>query len=192
MAYPLYDFDPRNLPSELHAAIGLAITNFAQTEEFVQEAIAGCLGVDFEYGKAVTIHMAMPLRFSVLRSVAEIRIDDLDVLDELDHHIEQIEECVRRRNIIAHRQWCRHPETGQLFTLKEGARARLEIDLLPMKIEKVLEDADFIYDAGMAFFQFIGMLGLMPIIPDEARPRAHKSKEERKKRKKTGKGITNG
>jgi hypothetical protein len=91
----IYDFDPRNLPERLKIAIGLAITSFSQTEQFIQHAIAGCCGIDIEYGKAITLHMTMPLRFSVLRSVAELRIDDLDTLDELDYHLERIEQCIR-------------------------------------------------------------------------------------------------
>ncbi len=99
---PYYDFDPHNLPQKLLAAIGLALTSYAQTERMVQDAIAGCLGVDTEYGAAATTHMAMPLRFSVLKSVAEIRIDDLDALDELDELISKVEDAANRRNAIAH------------------------------------------------------------------------------------------
>jgi hypothetical protein len=75
------DFDPRNLPQDLLAAIGRMTTSAAHTESCVDEAIAGCLGIDYEYGQAVTTHMTMPLRFDVLRSAAELRIDDLDALD---------------------------------------------------------------------------------------------------------------
>jgi hypothetical protein len=69
-----YDFDPRNLPRDLLAAIGLMTSSAAQNEHCVEAAIAGCLGVDVEYGSAVTTHMTAPLRNSVLRSVAEIRM----------------------------------------------------------------------------------------------------------------------
>jgi hypothetical protein len=77
-----YDFDPRNLPQEMLAAIGLVTACSAQTEYIVEQGIAGCLGVDFEFGAAVTTHMAAPLRDHVLRAVAEIKIDDLDDLDD--------------------------------------------------------------------------------------------------------------
>ena len=69
----VYDFDPRNLPEELLAAIGLTIASFVQIEGHLQSAIAGCAGIDIEYGKAITTHMSMPLKISVLRSVAEIQ-----------------------------------------------------------------------------------------------------------------------
>jgi len=178
----IYDFDPRNLPSELTSAIGLAITSFAQTEQFIQGAIAGCCGLDHEYGLAVTVHMSMPLRLSVLRSVAEIRIDDLDVLDQLDNHIEQIEQCVTKRNYMAHRTWCRHPKTGEILTIKEEARSRLEVKFVTMSIEQVRLDAVFIYEAGISFYSFLHANGLIPALPS-GRPREHKSKAARKKRR---------
>jgi hypothetical protein len=46
-----YDFNPHNLPQNLQAAIGLMTACAAQTESIVEMAIAGCLGVDSEYGQ---------------------------------------------------------------------------------------------------------------------------------------------
>ncbi|MGJ0395213.1 MAG: hypothetical protein ACR65U_03145 [Methylocystis sp.] len=90
----VYDFAPHNLPQELLAAIGLMTASAAQTESIVESAIHGCLGIDFEYGMSVTTHMAMPQKFSALRSSAEIRIDDLDALDELDDIISDLEKAL--------------------------------------------------------------------------------------------------
>jgi hypothetical protein len=180
--YKEYDWNPYNLPRELHEAIGLVNTCFAQSEQMLQDAIAGCAGLDFEYGKAITTHMAMPLRFSVFHSVAEIRIDDLDALDELDALIAQFESAAQKRNAVAHNWWCRDPETGDLFTLKETARSRFETDLLPMTINQVKGDALFIYEVGMSLFAFLKRHGLVP--PISSRPsRDHKSKAARKKRR---------
>ncbi len=181
---PVYDFNPKNLPPELLQAIGLAVASFAQTEQFIQEAIAGCLGVDAEYGKAITTHMPMPLRMSVLRSVAEIRIDDLDVLDELDHHLEQLNKAIEMRNALAHNQWSTNPSTGEIFTVKEQARSRLTTDLIPMSIDSAKIDAAFVYRTGIAFYQFLGLRNLLPEIPPVHRPRGHKSQAARKKRRK--------
>ena len=97
-----YDFDPYNLPSDLLHAIGLLIASSGQTEDIFESAVAGCLGLDVEYGLAVTTHISMPLRVSVLKSAAEIRIDDLDALDELDEIIEVIEDAFSKRNAVAH------------------------------------------------------------------------------------------
>ena len=180
--YREYDFDPRNLPQDLLPAIGLAITSSAQTEQFLEEAIAGCTGMDVEYGHAITTHMTMPLRFSALRSTAEIRIDDLDLLDQLDEHLEHLEAAFNKRNPIAHRKWCRDPNTGELFTVKQDARTRLKVELLPMTIDQVKSDALFIYQTGVDFFEFLRSNNLLPTIPDAPRPCEHKSKAARKRR----------
>lgn len=178
--YRVFDFDPRNLPQELLAAIGLAITSSAQNEQFLQEAIAACAGMDAERGYAITTHMTMPLRFSALRSAAEIHIDDLDILDKLDEHLDRLDLAINKRNTIAHRQWARDPKTGELFTIKQSARARLETDLIPMTVDQVKSDALFIYQTGIEFFQFLSLNGLLPAVPSAVRPREHKSKAARK------------
>jgi hypothetical protein len=67
-----YDFDPRNLPQDLLAAIGLMTTSAAHTESCVDEAIAGCLGIDYEYGQAVTTHM-LAHGFSIPQLVELVR-----------------------------------------------------------------------------------------------------------------------
>lgn len=179
----IYDFDPRNLPQELLAAIGLMTASAAQTEDCVEAAIAGCLGVDFEYGKAVTVHMATPLRDSVLRSVAEIKINDLDALDHLDRLLDTIKEGNDKRNAVIHHAWCRDPETGAVFTHKETSRARYESDLIEMSVDQVKRDALFVYDAGMALYTFLILHKLIPSFPPEGRFRGHKSKAARKKRR---------
>jgi hypothetical protein len=177
-----YDFDPQNLPQELLAAIGLMTTSAAQTEGILEWAIAGCLGLDVEYGMTVTTHMAMPLRFSALRSAAEIRIDDLGALDELDGLLERLEEAFNKRNAIGHHTWCRHPPTKEVFTIKNTARTSVQQDLIPMTIDHVKRDALFVYDAGMKLMSFLSRLNLAPP-PPPLRPRGHKSKAARKKRR---------
>jgi len=89
MAGPLepydFDFNPYSLPADFVRAIGLVTAATGQTENTIEQLIAGLLGVpDFQYGMVVTLHMSMPQRFNVIRSAAEIRLDDLDQLDALD------------------------------------------------------------------------------------------------------------
>jgi hypothetical protein len=177
-----HDFDPRNLPQELLTAIGLAIASAAQTESIVDMAIAGCAGVDGEYGSAITTHMAMPLKLSVLRSVAEIRIDDLDHLDELDVILDDIERAFQKRNIIAHQQWYRDGRTGAPHTVKQTARTRLDIDLVPVTVDEVRRSAGSIYQSGMALMTFLGLRNLVPALPS-GKPRGHKSRSARKARR---------
>lgn len=178
-----YDFSPYNLPADVLAAIGLAITSAAQTESVIEMAIAGCAGVDAEYGLAITTQMNMPTKFSVLLSVAEIRIDDLDALDELDRLLAAVEKAFAVRNRIAHDRWCRDPTTGEIFTVKTTAKVRVDAELVPMSLDELKDAALAIYKSGMDLMLFINRHNLHAPVPEDARPRGHKSRGERKKRR---------
>jgi hypothetical protein len=179
----VYDFDPNNLPQEILQAIGLMTTCAAQTESVVEMAIACFLDIDVEYGQAVTTHMAMPLRISALLASAEIRIDDLDVLDELDQIVDTIEDAFKRRNGVVHHNWCRDPETEQVFTVKDTARTRVETSLIPMAVDHIKSEAAFVYQAGMSLMTFLITQGFTQKLPPIERIRHHKSKAMRKKRR---------
>lgn len=184
----IYDFGPDKLPPDFLAAIGLVTASWAQTENSVQTFIGACLGVDVEYAIAVTAHMSHPLRDDVARAVAEIRIDDLDALDELDTILNRVNEAAGKRNAVAHRSWCRHPETDEVFTVKETARGSVQVELIPMSVSAIKEDAAFIYEAGLDVVRLMIALGLEPSFPG-IRPRGHKSKAARKaRRQQNGKG----
>lgn len=180
----VYDFDPRNLPDSMLIAIGLVAACSAQTENIVEQGIAGCVGTDFEYGYALTTHMSTPHRDHVLRSVAEIRIDDLDDLDTLDMLLDEIEKAFKKRNAYVHHSWCRNEETGQCFTVKTTARGRVEMDLVPMTVDQVKGDAAFIFQAGLNLLTFLSPRNLLPLFTPTPRPRGHKSKAARRKRRK--------
>jgi hypothetical protein len=143
-SFKMYDYDPRNLPQDLLAAIGLVSACSAQTESIVQEGIAGCAGVEVDYGLAITAHMGAPLRDHVLKALAQIRIDDPDVLDELDELLAEIDTAFQKRNDYVHHTWCRDPETGQCFMTVTRARGELTLTLVPVSKVTVLADASFI------------------------------------------------
>lgn len=180
----MLDFDPRNLPMTYQRAIGLVAASSAQTESMVQMAICACLGVDAEYGWAVTTHMNAPMRDNVLRSVAELRIDDLDALDELDEILDAISDANNRRNDHVHGDWCRKESTGQVFIAKIKARGSVQADLIPVSVDQIKADAQLIYDLGIRLFKFLMRHGLEAALPPPSRPRGHKSKAARKARRK--------
>jgi hypothetical protein len=184
-AFTEYDFDPHNLPQDMLAAIGLVTACSAQTEWIVEQGIAGCLGIDFEYGAAVTTHMAAPLRDHVLRAVAEIKIDDLDDLDQLDDLLDAINTAFAKRNAYAHHSWCRDPRTNRCFSINTTARGRVETALIPISVSGIVRDAMAIYEAGMRLRAFLSSRQLLPPFSPQPRSRAHKSKALRKKRRKS-------
>jgi hypothetical protein len=144
-------------------------------------AIMGCLGVDAEYGMAVTTHMALPLKVQVLKSVAEIKLNNPDDLDTLDTLLTNIENALGKRHSVAHDGWCRNPATNETFRTKITARGSLQAELVPVTAASVEKDAKVIHDAGMALAIFVQEQGLIPPIPS-ARPRGHKTKAARKKK----------
>ncbi len=179
----IYEFDPRKLPEDLLAAIGLVSTCSAQTESVVESGISGCLEIDFEFGAAVTTHMNAPQRDNVLRAVAEIRIDNLDDLHKLDRLLDEINVAFAKRNAYLHRSWCQHPTKREVYTVKTSARGRVETDLVAMDLNEIRSDAQFIYEAGMNLQTFLIERNLLPKRPPAFRNRFHKSKVERKKRR---------
>jgi hypothetical protein len=182
--FKIRDYNPNNLPKEFLEAVGLALACGAQTENVISMAIGGCLGIDVEYSAAVTTHMTMPLKFSVLRSAAEIRIDDLDDLDELDRLLDAADKALGKRHEIAHALWGRNPDDNSLVRDKRVARTRVEAESIPVTVESVRADAAAIYKAGMDLIAFIRPRGLYPPLPTQMRPRGHKSKAARKARRK--------
>jgi hypothetical protein len=179
----IYEFDPRKLPDEMLAAIGLISTCSSQTEGVVEAGISACLDIDFEFGAAITTHMNAPQRDNVLRAVAEIKIDNLDDLDELDRLLDRINAAFAKRNAYVHRSWCQHPTNGKVYTVKTSARGRVETDLVAMDLKEIRRDAQFIYQAGMDLQTFLIERDLFPREPPASRNRFHKSKVERKKRR---------
>ncbi len=179
----IYDYDPRNLPQDVLAAIGLVAANSAQTESIVEMGIAGCLGLNTTFGLAITTHMNAPLRDHVLRAVAEIRIDDLDALDELDGLLDNINAAFSKRNHYVHNSWCRDPKTGEVFTASVTARGIVDAELIPVSINQIKRDATIIYDAGMALMSFLIARNLLAPFPAAPRNSAHKTKAARKKRR---------
>jgi hypothetical protein len=125
----------------------------------------------------VTTHMTMPLRFDVLRSAAELRIDDLDALNALGALLDRLKKAFDKRHAG------RDPETDNVVMVKEKARQRVEIEAVPMSADQVNSDALLIYSAGIELYEFLKAHRLLPPFPSAPRPRWHKSKEERKKRR---------
>ena len=92
------DFNPYSLPKEYVEAIGLACANYAQTEDCLQMAIWGLLGIDAEMGWALTTHMPFPLRESVVKSLSQIKFEDLKDIERLDQILSDIKGAADKRN----------------------------------------------------------------------------------------------
>jgi len=179
-----FDFNAYSLPPAFLQAIGLVTAATAQTENEIEQLIAGCLGVDFEYGMAVTLHMSMPQRFNAAKAAAEIRLDDLDALDEMDELLDRAEKAFEHRNSIAHNQIAFETATNRVFLVKHSARGRIEQDIRELTVPAISKIAKEMYEVGLAIYAFAKKHGLLAPFPPGPRPRDHKSRAARKMRRK--------
>lgn len=179
-----YDYNPGNLPQDILVAIGLVATCASQTEGIVEMAIGGCLGITVEYTAAVTSHMNAPMRDQTLRAAAEIKLDDLDALDELDRIMDSVNASFVKRNLYLHNMIGTDPK-GNIFATSVTARGSVDVDIVPLTAIGIREDAMAIYMAGMELMNFIRKYKILPKFPSAHRPRDHKTKAARKKRRKT-------
>jgi hypothetical protein len=177
-----FDFSPSRLPENLRAAIGYVVAASTQTESTISHAIAGCLGIDAEYMIAVTQHMPLPLKFSVLYSVAEIRLNDLDALDELDKLAGSAKSALEQRNAVVHDSWAVSKKDGSIYRISQSARTRVEADMVSVTVDEVVKVARAVENSGLALVNFLSVHNLFPAVP-LGRPRGHKSRAARKKRR---------
>ena len=178
------DFNPYSLPKEYVEAIGLACANYAQTEDCLQMAIWGLLDIDGEMGWALTTHMAFPLRESVIKSLSELKFDDLKDIENLDQILSDIKDAADKRNKLSHHMWCVDEKTHEVFRIETSARTRVSVEQKPVSLKEIRDDAEFIYTAGLKLLQFLKAKSLIPKLPPRDRPRFDKRKAIKKARTK--------
>lgn len=187
MGNEILDFTPETLPQELLAALGRLVASASQTENVIEMAIAGFLGVDGEQGYAITAHMSAPLRASVLKSAAEIKFNDPALLDELDIIMEQIKLTQGYRNDLIHGSWCVRPSTGETILVSEEARTHVEVTSRPVTVDEIKLKASALYEAGMNLMRFLMAVDCVPALPSERIRGANTPKARKAARKKKGK-----
>ncbi len=158
----IYDFDPRNIPPEYLRAVGLVAMASAQTESIIGAFIGAILGADEIETLTLTAHMAAPLRDQVARALIELNATSADVVDDTDDLLDSINEALGRRNIVVHNRLIRHPDTGDIFSHRLKARGSLQLELKPITVAEIEEDAALIYEAGIALQRFMLLRGILP------------------------------
>ena len=159
------DFEPMNLPPEHLQAIGLMSAAASSADSIVEMAIAGMLGIDGEQGYAVTAHMSAPLRANVLRSAAEIVIDNRRALDELDLLLDAIKKAAEARNDYVHGSWCVRPSDGAVFLVQQKARTHVKIESRPVTVDEIKSKAVAFHEAGLNLMRFILAVDKLPALP---------------------------
>lgn len=182
------DFEPLSLPQEHLAAIGLMSAAASSTDSIIEMAIAGMLGIDGEQGYAVTAHMSAPLRASVLKSAAEIVLEDPRALDALDDIMEEIRVAVVERNDVVHGSWCVRHSDGTVFLVQQEARTHVAMSSRPVTVDEIESKALALYDAGMNLMRFLIAVDKVPVLPRADRRRGVNTPKARKAaRKERGK-----
>lgn len=153
--FVVYDFDPNNLPVEYLAAIGLVISCASQTEHIVRDFIGARLGIDNAETIALGAHMSMPMKNDIVRSLVELNAPHASEVDEVDDILDRIQEAMSRRNAVAHNDFAIHPDTGEIFSMREKARGSLQVELKPIPLNELQEIAGEVYQAGMALQNYM-------------------------------------
>lgn len=160
----IYDFDPRNLPPEYLRAVGLVAMASAQTESIMQDFIGALVGADNIETMALTTHMAGPLKDHVARAMIELNASAAAVVDDVDDLFDAIEGALGKRNTIVHNPLIRNPETGEILSHRFKARGSLQLELRPITVAEIEEDAALIYEAGVSLMQYMILRGIAPAI----------------------------
>jgi hypothetical protein len=166
--YPIYDFNPQSLPLELLQNIGFVAMAAAQLEAAVQDLIGALLGADGIETKALTLHMAAPLKDQVVRSLVGINAMSAETIDETDELMDRVKDALERRNVVLHNSIIKHPD-GTLWSLRERSRGELQVELSPIDVESIKEDAALIYHVSIQVIQFMNAYGIAP--KNRTRPR---------------------
>jgi hypothetical protein len=106
------------------------------------------------------------------------------MVDTVDCLLDAIKSATENRNILVHNALARHPDTGEVFSIRLQARGSLKVSMQPVEIEQVKRDAAEIYNAGMELMRFMQTFNCNPV--DRTRPihapldRGKKAREARK------------
>lgn len=157
----VYDFDPRNLPAEYLQAIGLVAAASSQTESIMSDFIGALLGIDNVDVLAFATHMANPLKDHIARALIELKTNKSAIVDTVDDLLDTIRDAFDKRNTLVHNPLIQHPD-GKILSYRLKARGSLQLELTPISVEEIQENATLIYESGVALLQFMLVLGLEP------------------------------
>ncbi len=161
-ALVIYDSDPRNLPPEYLQAIGLVVAASAQTESIMQTFIGALLGIDNINTIALTAHMVAPLKDHIARTLIELNTRYTELVDRVDDLLDSVNDALAKRNTIVHNAFSIHPATKEILSRRLKARGSLQLELRPVSVEELMQDALLIYEVGMEVMRLMLELDIVP------------------------------
>ena len=155
----IYDFHPDNIPEAYLKAIGRIMLCAAQAEDCVRTAIGVFLKIDNIETLALTTQLSTPLKDKIIRAVAELNSASASMVDDLDDILDKINTGMERRNAVAHRSLCKHPETNEILIWKEKVSGSIDLELKPITVEELNEIAENLLEASHELTLFLRKVG---------------------------------
>jgi len=121
----------------------------------MKDLLGGLLGIDNVDTLAVATHMSFPLKDQIIRALAELRADQAAFVDSLDDLLDTVKEAMDRRNVLVHNPLMLNPETNEVFSHRLKARGSLQLELKPITVDEIEQDAALIYEVGLSIIQFM-------------------------------------
>lgn len=184
MGMIVYNFNPNDLPDEYLRATGLVVTSASQTEKIMRDFAGALLGIDNIESIAFGTHLSFPMKDNIIRAVVELNAPSASAVDTLDDILDEIENALLFRNVVAHSEFAIHPDNGDVYLMREKARGSLQVDFKPVKTEELLAAAERIYQAGLALQDYMTRSGLIPRLREgvlrEPLNRKKKAREQRR------------
>jgi hypothetical protein len=157
-----FDFDPRKIPETYILAVGKVSINWTQTENIIDDAIAGVARLNSMHGWAITAHMNFPMKCDALMSLAELLLNGEDH-ESLRLTIARVKILAESRNRYVHGYWATHEDTGAVYLTAIKARGKLKADYTTVALADIEATAASIYKAGMDIMNFLMLRDLLPL-----------------------------
>lgn len=150
--YPIYDFDPRNIPQDFLAAIGFVSVTWEQTQSVIDAAIEKLAGIpDMRLGACITTHMTGPQRIQALKTLSKLRFGP-DAFLAFEVLVKRLNDAAKARNDVVHGRW--QLDCDGVGTAKITARSELDAAVTFRSAQSIAAIGHEIFDVGECIIYF--------------------------------------
>jgi hypothetical protein len=137
------------IPAQHLQAIGLITVNFAKLENAVEWFIWSLMGQNENIGLIITAELSFRNLVALLSSLSKAKINDTEVLIELDKALKKALEAEQKRNTILHSLWGQGQTRDTVTRIKKTAKISkgLQHQVEEMTAEDITSIANFIDNA---------------------------------------------
>lgn len=144
------------MKTEILAAIGRVITNFAVLEHQLGIFVAVLIGQeDQQVTQCITAELSFRNLVNLSRSLHSVREPDEKIRAELSSIFKDIFEAEEKRNVIVHSLWGYGGDENVMTRIKITARKELKWQLEPMGKDEINEIAKSISETGYELQDFL-------------------------------------